>query len=167
MRKLRLLLFEECDRNCQGCCNHDWALQNLEVEKDFSDYDRIFLTGGEPMLKIHTIMDAIDDIREQTGVPIYLYTAKVTRPVLAKAVLDVVDGMTLTLHDQDDVYFYYYFNIALSDKIRKEKSLRLNVFKGIDISKVITDMWVVKENIVWKKDAPLPDGEVFKRYKEI
>ena len=25
--KLRLLLFEECDRDCPGCCNRDWDWQ--------------------------------------------------------------------------------------------------------------------------------------------
>ena len=33
--KLRLLLFEECDRDCPGCCNRDWDLRSLPVCRDF------------------------------------------------------------------------------------------------------------------------------------
>lgn len=33
--KLRLLLFEECDRDCPGCCNRDWDLRSFPVCRDF------------------------------------------------------------------------------------------------------------------------------------
>lgn len=46
MKKLRLLLHEECNRNCKGCCNKDWDLNALEIEDDFTDYDEILITGG-------------------------------------------------------------------------------------------------------------------------
>ena len=48
--KLRLLLFEECNRSCPGCCNRDWDLQPLPVCYDLPPYRIILLTGGEPML---------------------------------------------------------------------------------------------------------------------
>ena len=28
---LRLLLWEECNRTCQGCCNKDWDLSSLDA----------------------------------------------------------------------------------------------------------------------------------------
>ena len=43
--KLRLLLFEECDRDCPGCCNRDWDLRSLPVCRDFTPYQVIMLTG--------------------------------------------------------------------------------------------------------------------------
>jgi len=31
MKKLRLLLFPDCNRNCAGCCNNDWDLDLLPM----------------------------------------------------------------------------------------------------------------------------------------
>ena len=45
--KLRLVLFEACDRCCPGCCNHDWDLKNLPVCTDYTPYEMIMLTGGQ------------------------------------------------------------------------------------------------------------------------
>ena len=67
--KLRLLLFEECGRNCPGCCNRDWDLQALPVCQDFTPYQIIMLTGGEPMLHPEIIHSAVTEIRRQTKAP--------------------------------------------------------------------------------------------------
>ena len=48
--KLRLLLLDDCNRNCPGCCNRDWDLQALPLCQDYTPYRLIMLTGGEPML---------------------------------------------------------------------------------------------------------------------
>ena len=57
--KLRLLLFEECDRDGPGCCNRDWDLRSLPVCRDFTPYQVIMLTGGEPMLHPEIIREAV------------------------------------------------------------------------------------------------------------
>lgn len=72
--KLRLLLLDDCNRNCPGCCNRDWDLQALPLCQDYTPYRLIMLTGGEPMLYPEIIREAIAAIRRQTNVPIYLYT---------------------------------------------------------------------------------------------
>ena len=88
-KKLRLLLFEECTRNCPGCCNRDWDLQSLPVCRDHSPYQLIMLTGGEPMLHPEIIQAAVADIRSQTNAPIYLYTAQ---PAELDALMPLLDG---------------------------------------------------------------------------
>ena len=76
--KLRLLLFEDCDRQCSRCCNKYYDLKNLPVEADFTGYREIILTGGEPMLKPRLVLKTIMEIREQNPQAlIFMYTAKV------------------------------------------------------------------------------------------
>ncbi len=72
--KLRLLLFEECRRNCPGCCNWDWDLKALPACRDYTPYRLIMLTRGEPMLHPEVIRSDVAAIRAQTDAPIYLYT---------------------------------------------------------------------------------------------
>jgi len=103
MLKLRLLLWEECNRSCSGCCNKDWNLAVLPVCSDYGSHDLIMLTGGEPMLKPHVLLQIIKEIRQQTAALIYVYTANVDDLDAAFAVLEAVDGITLTLHEQSDV----------------------------------------------------------------
>ena len=169
MKKLRLLLFEECDRACEGCCNKDWDLASLEVEKDFRDYDLIMLTGGEPMLNPQTILRAARRIRETTRAPIILYTAMVRKPETLLIVVNQLDGMTLTLHGQEDVEDFKFLNgmILKGGRLIGNKSLRLNVFKGVDLTGIDLSRWQVKPDIEWIKNCPLPGDEVLKRYREI
>ena len=61
MKKLRLLLFTDCNRNCEGCCNNDFDLNALKVETDFRQYDKIFLTGGEPMIAPAIVINTIEN----------------------------------------------------------------------------------------------------------
>ena len=165
MRKLRLLLLSSCNRTCEGCCNQQWDLESLPVCTDYSGYDEVMITGGEPMLSPPRILAAVRRIiREHKGRTI-LYTAKVDRVMEALIVLAAVEGMTVTLHEQSDVTPWMTFR----DEIRRvfqeaPKSLRLNVFAGIVLPEDVAG-WVVKENIEWIKDCPLPDGEEFMRYE--
>ena len=161
--KLRLLLWTMCDRDCEGCCNKDWDLDNLKTERDFNKYSLIMLTGGEPMINPSYVHKIIWRIKKQTNAPIVMYTADVTNIVEAWGLLYELHGMTITLHEQEDVVPFLRFNAYLS-KLMKQKSLRLNVFKNINLSGVDTDGWEVKDNIEWIKNCPLPEGEVLKTY---
>lgn len=164
-KKLRLLLFEDCDRSCQGCCNNDWDLSTLETEEDFRNYSFIMLTGGEPMLHPSVVKSTVKYIRQQTDVPIVLYTAKCDEPIKLFGLLDILDGITLTLHTQKDVEPFMYFNKIVQGlaPLSAVKSLRLNVFKGINLSGLDLVYWKGKTNIEWIKNCPLPKDEVFKR----
>ena len=59
MKKLRLLLTENCNRECKGCCNTDWDIKNLpEISADEiinENFDLIMITGGEPLLYPHKL----------------------------------------------------------------------------------------------------------------
>jgi MoaA/NifB/PqqE/SkfB family radical SAM enzyme len=167
-KDLRLLLFSDCNRRCKGCCNKDWDLDNLPICQSFQGYKTVMLTGGEPMLNPQLVKDTAGWIREENpDAKIIVYTAKSTPPEALIDVLSHVDGLTLTLHTQSDVRPF----TALQERLyllRKKgalanKSLRLNVFKGIDIGKLYAEGWVIKTGIEWIKNCPLPENEVFMR----
>jgi len=135
----------------------------LPICEDYTGYDQILLTGGEPMLAPDLIERVISDIHKQTECPIYLYTAYVRDVPAVLRILHQLDGLTLTLHEQSDVEPWLEL-----DKVVPwtTKSLRLNVFEGVDLSAYDTWRWDVKDHIQWIPDCPLPEGEVFMRCKE-
>jgi hypothetical protein len=45
----------------------------------------------------------------------------------------------------------------------KSKSLRLNVFHGISLKGIDTSCWIIKKDMKWIKNCPLPKDEVLKR----
>lgn len=167
MHKLRLLLFEKCNRSCKGCCNNYYNLQKLPIETNFSQYKKVFLTGGEPMLDPYKVMEAVRKIRVQNPkCGIYLYTAMVTNINFVMNILHKIDGITLTLHDNSDTLPFKKLNHVLWGCDLKKKSMRLNIFKNIFIHPFdIPYFWKVKACIEWKEQCPLPAGEIFKRFE--
>lgn len=174
-KTLRLLTTERCDRSCEGCCNKQWDLKQLECF-DFdrvNEFDEIVLTGGEPMLfpkKVRYIATQIKKINP--NMPIYMYTANVRRQRDVIDLLNVIDGITLTLHENDDIYSFHDLNDVLHhvehDFSIHNKSFRLNVFDEVTsftgtVQKSLLNCWEVK-NIKWVDDCPLPENEVFMRY---
>jgi organic radical activating enzyme len=164
MKKLRLLFTEKCNKKCEGCCNKDWNIEDLPICNSYSDYEEILITGGEPMLFVDELLLLIKNIREKSLYSkIYLYTAYVAE---LEKVLPYIDGVTITLHEQND---YLEFKNFLDRNIPslyywRHKSLRLHIFKGIEF-KYITELFKVKSNIEWIKNCPLPQDEIFMRVK--
>ena len=157
--KLRLLLFEECNRSCPGCCNWDWDLHALPICRDFTPYRVIMLTGGEPMLHPEIIRSAVEEIRGQTQAPICLYTA-MTQGL--DELLPLLDGVTLTLHTPNDYLPFWRFE--QSARNLDGKSLRLNIFEEVGPVACST-RWQVKDHMKWIPNCPLPKGEVLMRYR--
>ena len=164
MKKLRLLVTEKCNRACPGCCNKDWDLKNLPVCNDFTGYDEIMLTGGEPLLDVPRLLDLVARIREaHDQVKVLVYTAYAERVL---HVLPYVDGVTLTLHEPKGVSPLWELDNVL-DELQdapwvENASLRLNVFKGIT-NVIPSTLWQIKSDIEWLENCPLPEDEVFMR----
>ncbi len=165
MKKLRLLLFEDCERNCAGCCNKDWDLSKLpRIEKhEYAQYDIVSITGGEPMLDPNKVIETAIDIGMNSNALIYLYTAKALPVGMLTVTLAYIDGVCFTIHEQHDVSQFLVLNDKLDYLRLDEKSMRLNIFKGIDIGKNDISKWKVKRDIEWIKNCPLPQDEVFMR----
>lgn len=173
MKKLRLLFTQDCNRNCKGCCNKEWNLNNLPSVDSF-DYNEILITGGEPLLYPERLIGYIKAIRAISTAKIYVYTAMTVVEKTFKPFYDIlkyVDGITLTLHNQKDsnnfnhVLYSMQFDEWTQSHIQ-DKSLRLNVFKGVTVSTIFDNalsMWKIKYDMEWIKNCPLPKDEEFKR----
>ena len=165
MDKLRLVLFPECNRNCEGCCNKDWDVTNLPIAESYKDYKVIMLTGGEPMLRPELIKKVCQDIRsENKDCKIILYTAKTEGLIY---MIQYLDGLTLTLHSPDDFHKFYVLDNQMSNlRHMDDFSLRVNVFKeaGV-IDQRLNCNWRIKPDMEWIDNCPLPDGEVLMRLK--
>ena len=165
---LRLLLLSQCNRECPGCCNKDWDLGGLPIADSYKGYDEVFITGGEPMLKPDLIRRAVEEIREDNpNAIIYMYTAMANLELLS--LLEThLDGVTLTLHEQNDInpqFLQLYYGVQVLGL--ENKSLRLNIFDEVTYphKEYPLDGWKVKEGMKWIKDCPLPVNEEFKQYR--
>lgn len=165
MKKLRLLLFENCNRSCEGCCNKQWDLKTLPVCTDFRGYECIMMTGGEPMLRPDLVLRTATKIHNEVYSPtIYMYTSKVDSLKAMMNVMPILDGITVTLHEQEDVEPFKEFNDKIVQFWDTDYSFRLNVFKGVSLNETWIDYrWKVKLGIEWIDPCPLPDNEVFMR----
>lgn len=166
--KLRLLLFKECGRNCFGCCNKTWDLDALPVADKYDDFvgwDEILLTGGEPLLKPEVVVHVANYIRMTSAAKVFVYTAKTDYKPFVQ-VMRLVDGMTVTLHEQSDVEKFALLNEILDYEELEGKSLRLNVFKGVQLTGIDLGKWKVKADMEWIENCPLPLNEVFMRLGE-
>jgi len=136
-------------------------LKNLPVCTDFRPWDLVILTGGEPMIVSEIVRGTINHIRHSNPCPIILYTAKVDNIQAMLATLFFIDGLTVTLHEQRDLIPLLNLNNVLPRGIKK--TLRLNVFKGINVPEDLLGKWIIKDNIEWIKNCPMPSGETFMR----
>lgn len=179
-KKLRLLVTEECNRNCEGCCNKDFDISNLPVltPNDFDemiDYDMIMITGGEPMLYPKVVRSVARLAKAvNPDIKVILYTAKVNDLKDMEWIIDSLDGITLTIYDSKDISALKVFDVYLDVRNLNnlssinDLSLRLNIFKDVEEYPFDFSLyrdWKIKDNIEWIKDCPLPDGEVFKKLK--
>ncbi len=167
MKKLRLLITEECDRKCPMCCNNLYNLAELKVETNFAHYNEIILTGGEPMLHPLYLERVIQHLRDHTGLAtkIYLQTAKVDDLLATLKILQALDGISVTIHNEQDIKPFQKLDrilSAYSSEFIAKRSLRLYVFDGIETPEFINP-WKV-QHMVWLEDPQLPENEVFKRF---
>lgn len=169
MKKLRLLFTTDCPRHCEGCCNKQWDLLKLPIFhiEDTRKYNQILITGGEPMLYPNAVCDFCEVLKwKSPNIKIYIYTAWTKHWVRRHLDLfKIVDGFTITLHDQKaaDEFSEIEGSLRLNSCNYKNKSMRLNIFKGITYPPV-WDLYSIKDNIVWLENCPLPTDEVFMNY---
>ena len=75
MKTLRLLLFWECNLTCSYCCNEipeirEGILPIKKEEIDFTKYDNVCLSGGEPFLQPELVFEMLSIIPND----VYIYT---------------------------------------------------------------------------------------------
>lgn len=176
MKKLRLLITKACNKSCEGCCNKDWKLDelpsiNLDNLHEIAYFDEILITGGEPTIDKIRLLHVLNRLNRASLRPkIYLYTNGFNAPLIASLLaLGLIDGVTLTLHDNSLSSFIELTNLLVDLNVDFDKlSLRLNVFKEATnfdlISTMITHKWKIKRDMVWIENCPLPIDEIFMKY---
>ena len=161
MRKeLRLFMWANCHKTCTMCCNQYWDLDALPDCEDYSPYDVISITGGEPLIDTRTIHNVIRQIRKTSKAEIYIYTAKVDELADMLPVVYAADGLTVTLHDPEDAAPLQRLADAI---VGIDRSLRANIFKGVHVPGNLPG-WVVKWDKVYVANAPLPKSETLMRW---
>lgn len=163
MKLLRLVVTEKCFRSCVGCCMKDYNIMDISSYSisQISEFDQIFITGGEPLLNIDLIKKFITKIRKHSSTEIYLYTA-----LIFKNIVNYVDGVTYTIHKNSDLKdFKLNNNFLLNSKVKG--SFFLNVFHEVNFKpdKYNLTRWNRKKlNITWVVNSPLPNGETLGKH---
>jgi hypothetical protein len=165
MKSLRLILWDDCLRQCKDCANRAPEAVNAEVldRSTIDQYDEIILTGGEPLLYPQRLVRAMTYIRTQMkpSAKMYVYTA-MPHPVEAFIkMLKLADGVTLTLHSQRDVRDAGIATAYIIDNLLAHKSLRLHSF-GATVPEW-KNVWEYKDK-VWLEECPLPENETLRRW---
>lgn len=170
MKKLRLLMTTDCNRNCEGCCNKDWDITSLPFCENYSGYDEIMLTGGEPLLYPTKVFQLTNFLKNQTPkTKVFLYTALPN--MLHTFLIAKLDGVCITLHENSDILKIKdliekieLLNAKSKEFLIKTISFRLNIFDGVDYDN-IPSYFQVKDSMKWIENCPLPEDEVFMRWK--
>jgi MoaA/NifB/PqqE/SkfB family radical SAM enzyme len=163
--KARLLITEECERNCPYCCNQYESImskmQTIHGLGELQGYDEVMITGGEPMLDPErTLMIAAELKIRDPERPVYLYTA-LFDPAIEK-ILDVVDGVHYTVHENAsgaDVLGLSAFHGMIMNR-RGSYRLFIHPDSGISIT-LATWVWSRIEMKPWLTEdgCCLPEGE--------
>ena len=175
MKKLRLIVTTKCNKSCEGCCNKQFDINSLPTiePNEMVQYDEIYITGGEPMEVpgiVETLIYYLRTIENYQG-KIIIYTTDLYTLGEIYDLCYNIDGITVTLHDNNDLdefedtmRRYLEFN----RQWLRGKSLRLNIFKDVKIpKKKYLKGWIIKDNIEWIDNCPLPEGEELKRLKNL
>lgn len=170
IKKLRLVLTLSCNRHCDGCCNNQWDWYKVPVfNGDYSEVDSVFFTGGEPLLFPGMVREeALKAKQQNPSIKTYLYTAKTDEPAVICELLEIMDGLTVTLHEPIDVSRFMELNTYLNGSLTNisDKSLRCNVFK--EAGRIVsTAHWIFKTDMEWIPDCPLPAGETLMRHENV
>ena len=168
LTNLRLLLTLKCQRACAGCCNKDFDTSSFPIISDFSNgqYDKIYMTGGEPLLVIPTLETAIDRIKTQSPhTKRFMYTALYDgRYVKELLESNKLDGVTVTVHNLEDVeQFLEMQKVLKHTKNLDAKSLRVNAFKETNLQEKHIDKSVFPLRVLekeWIKNAAVPEDAI-------
>ena len=173
-KQARLIITFECERQCPGCCNHYKSIMQHAKKaelKDLKDYEVVMLTGGEPMLDWKHTLEIAKTLKAQNPqVKVYLYTAHHRFPSVLKTILEVVDGIQYSIHENASYGDYLDFH-DFQHVIQQypNKSFRLYIDpKGNDKplaicpnlwKRVEVKAWLTEEQLLALQPNGLPQNE--------
>ena len=174
MKIARVIITTHCLRDCPYCCNKyrsiiDNAITLHNVDQlDSLGFDRILITGGEPMLVPNRVI-AIAQHFNKLGKEVFLYTAMYRGEL--HTIVKLVKGIHFTLHyplrdmhsvepwAYDDLDGFYRFQQMISGWMG---SYRLYINPEIQSTiSIIPSLWSRVEVKPWiqEADCHLPPNE--------
>jgi hypothetical protein len=158
----RVTMTNTCNRKCRGCCNK-LITEEPKVTKieNITGYQKVFVTGGEPMLFPDKLLQVVKKLRNQGNDKIYLYTAWPYPKKIFLKIVKYLDGVTLALHTHLDKLMFFDNGYDKMDFPNKE--MWLNVFSTKNLQ--VEGNWVVRPK-KWVKECPMPPGEDLLTIKE-
>lgn len=118
------------------------------------------------MIYFHRIVSYIKLLKGfNPDIKVYVYTAEIRNTYNTIALLKECDGITLTLHEENDKIAFRKLNDILLEcpELVEGKSLRLNIFKEVGDIEDSLFLWTVKPDMAWIKNCPVPSDEDFMR----
>jgi len=170
--KARLLITEECNRNCSYCCNHYYnIMKNTKYINSLDELPvnltEIMITGGEPMLFPQKTKDISIKLKKKYPFSkLYLYTTLYNDEL--ENIIPYLDGVHYSLHSKEtinDLELLYKFQglLCLYEEEWNKKSFRLYVDSKVKLPvSVIPYLWKRMEMFKWSTEEELiakqPDG---------
>ena len=172
---LRLLVTKKCNRGCAKCVNKQFNFNDIPVAEDYHlrFYDTIILTGGEPMYFFDRLLQFFYNVRGlNPSCKLFMYTAHLTFKTGVCSLLHGLDGLTVTLHSNEDIKNFMELAWMINYLGINNKSLRLNVFEEVtqfNPNRVFCDLgkWDIRMGIKWLDPCPMPKNEDFMQWKEL
>lgn len=172
MKSARLIVTYKCKHDCSGCCNKQLnksEIPEINSIEELKDYDEIIITGGEPFLFPDKLKELISEIKKNGNQKIIIYTTPEYTIEDFYEVLKLIDGITITIHNEEDLTKYkkqcsdlrYVGNF-------ENKTLRLNVFNPIrDMILNVVELFFEVKYIDWIENCPLPENETLYQLKQL
>ncbi len=156
MKSARLITTYQCEKNCAGCCNKNWKYEPptpIKSVEELKGFDEVLVTGGEPLLFPGKLEYLLEDLVALDRPPRIIVYSTVPDYTALYKLLYLVDGVTITLHDNGDVERFNGNYGLLSGMCR------VNVFyKDITVPVKFVNK-VSYKHVEWIKDYPLPPNE--------
>ncbi|MHA2402435.1 MAG: hypothetical protein ACXADH_05530 [Candidatus Kariarchaeaceae archaeon] len=169
MKDARLIFTEDCNRNCPKCCNNGYNFDDYPGWKwsYINNIETLCISGGEPMLYPFQLLAFINRYKALQSVcykptTLYVYTAYIKDVEMVMKVINKVDGIVVTLHDQYSVGMFELLNNSLEMFGPYDKSLRLNIFNhNVQLPKRPFPLWNVMRDRQWMDECPLPEDKMY------
>jgi hypothetical protein len=159
-------MWGQCHKHCEYCLNQQWDYNEVPICHDYSPFDVVSITGGEPLLFPGAIQRLIRRIRIDSRAKIYVYTAKTDNLTGLMPVLNAADGLTVTLHGPEDVAPFLRL-VEEAQRHRDVRSLRVGAFKGVELPEFLPGWQVERDKVPVRVNRYLPETETLMKWNGI
>jgi organic radical activating enzyme len=149
---LRLIVTQICNRACHYCANTKYdSFDTVEID-DLDDYGQLVLTGGEPMIIPHIVMEIVKRYHHEHE--IFMYT-QIPAPAY-HVIFNFLSGVTVTLHDKLNLRTLAYYEDFIQ-QYTGNCNWRLYLMPEMHDTEYNPDLWDVVRKIEILDECPCPE----------